>query len=531
MVQEIGRYKILEKIGQGAMAEVFKAHDPKIDRTLAIKVLREERCTDAEYRVRFLREAKAAGILAHPNIVTVYDVGEVEDRPYIAMELLEGTPLDRVMKTGQKLPLPDVVSIGIQLAQALGFAHSKGIVHRDMKPSNIVRSGTSVKVTDFGIARIESQESARQTQMGEILGTPQYMSPEQVLGKDVDARSDLFSVGVILYQLLSGETPFEADTLTTLLYKIATEEPKPINIPPDLPASLKRIVERLLKKQPEKRYQSAKEVADALALVQQELQAKAEEGDLPRVIPIRITWTLAMAVIVAVTMAVTGVFIYRKQHQVMQDQVMDYGSSLVRFLAVESAVPVLSEDWISIELFIKDTMERQGFSHLTVVDHAGAVRGSNDPAMVGKKYEPALQAEPVAKAGDVTVQSFQGTNGDKILDFETPILFQKKEVGQVHLGLFQAPLERVSQVTVTLLLVLLVVTVAAVAVIAFVFGTVLSRPVKILTHALGQLAAGNYEFRIPQTRNDEFGRLFRVFDRTAETLRKRHAEEKPEPPV
>ncbi|MBI5017308.1 MAG: protein kinase [Deltaproteobacteria bacterium] len=531
MFEEIGRYKILEQLGQGAMATVYKAYDPKIDRALAIKVLRQERCSDAEYRMRFLREAKAAGILSHPNIVTVYDVGELEGRPYIVMELLEGTPLDHVMKSGERMPMDRVVSIGLQLAQALSFAHAKGIVHRDVKPSNIVISGDAIKVTDFGIARMETKDSTRQTQMGEILGTPQYMSPEQVIGKDVDARSDLFSVGVLLYQLLAGETPFEADTLTTLLFKIATEEPKPLQAPSNLPASLKRIVDRLLKKQPEKRFQTAAELADALARVKHELQEAAEQKDLPRVIPIRVRWALIMGGLVAVTMILSIFFIYGKQYRAMQDQVIDYGSSLVKFMAAENAVPMLSEDWASLDLFVQDTMDRQDFRYLTVLDHRGVVRGSSDATQVGKTYTAIQGAEPVSRSPDVQVVSHTPGGGEKVLDFDAPILFQKKEVGRVHLGIRQAPLQRVANLSIYLMLILMGITVASVTVITYVMGNFLARPIKALTVALQDLAEGHYDVRIGQRRTDEFGRLFRAFDKAAEALHKRHSDAAPENPV
>ncbi|HTS55074.1 MAG TPA: serine/threonine-protein kinase, partial [Burkholderiales bacterium] len=268
--QQVGRYQILERIGRGAMATVFKAYDPEINRTLALKFLQPDLCVEDEHRSRFLREAKAAGGLSHPNIVTVFDVGEIQGRPYIAMELLDGTPLSELMRPGAGMPIRDVVEIGIQLARALDYAHNKGIFHRDIKPSNIMRlrDGNTIKVTDFGIARIDGGEDTQHTRVGTVLGTPQYMSPEQAMGEKVDGRSDLFSTGVVLYQLLAGQAPFEATSIVTLAHRIAKEDPKSIEkLRGDVPPALRRVIERCLKKQPDKRFQTGRELAVALAKV------------------------------------------------------------------------------------------------------------------------------------------------------------------------------------------------------------------------------------------------------------------------
>jgi serine/threonine-protein kinase len=287
----VGRYQILEKIGEGAMAAVYKAFDPSINRPLAIKFLRENLCVDPEYRSRFLREAKAAGMLSHPNIVTVFDVGEIEGRPYIAMELVDGEPLGDVAHKGGGLPITEVVDIGIQLAKALDYAHSKGVVHRDIKPNNFLRvkGSTTIKVGDFGIAHIKTTEASEQTRFGTVLGTPNYMSPEQTMGHKVDGRSDLFSAGVVLYELLTGKRPFEGDSVVTVALRIAKEDPPPIDrVRPDVPARLRRIVERCLNKQPEKRFQSGRELADALIKVSRELAEDADEKGRPRMVPLRL---------------------------------------------------------------------------------------------------------------------------------------------------------------------------------------------------------------------------------------------------
>jgi len=192
--RQAGRYQIVDRIGRGGMATVYKAHDPSIDRPIAIKFLHAALCEDQEYRDRFLREARAAGGLSHPNIVTVYDVGEIEGRPYMAMELIEGVPLSDLLAKNEPQPIKDVLEIGIQLAQALDYAHSRGVVHRDIKPGNIMRlKGTNtIKVTDFGIAHVNSA-TMNHTRAGDVIGTPQYMSPEQALGGKIDGRSPVSS--------------------------------------------------------------------------------------------------------------------------------------------------------------------------------------------------------------------------------------------------------------------------------------------------------------------------------------------------
>ena len=201
-MERLGRYQIREIIGEGAMACVYKAFDPEINRALAIKLLKAQLRLDGEYRNRFLREAKGAGVLSHPNIVTVFDVGEDQGHPYIAMELVEGQTLAEELKDKRALTTKDIVEIGIQLTRALDYAHKKGIIHRDVKPGNIMRltDTNTIKVADFGICRIDGSEATdatQQTQIGNVLGTPHYMSPEQVVGEKVDSRSDLFSAGVV----------------------------------------------------------------------------------------------------------------------------------------------------------------------------------------------------------------------------------------------------------------------------------------------------------------------------------------------
>jgi len=528
-VRQVGRYQILEKIGEGAMATVYKAHDPSINRSLAIKFLHPNLCIDPEYRSRFLREARAAGILSHPNIVTVFDVGEIEGRPYIAMELLDGGSLEAETGKRHGLPISDVLEIGIQLAKALDFAHRKGIVHRDIKPSNVLRlrGGTTIKVTDFGIAHIETPDTTQQTRFGTVLGTPNYMSPEQAMGQKVDARSDLFSAGVVLYELLTGKRPFDAESIVTLALRIAKEDPQPIDqLRKDVPSGLRRIVDRCLSKQPERRFQSGQELAEALIKVSREVIEEADSEGRPRTVPLRLKWTLIMAGVVAVTMAVTSTFVTNRQQKVMMDEMIAHGASLTKLIATESAVPALSEDWVAIDVFAQEVTRALELQGLAVIDYKGVVRVSSDPKTVGQPYARA-QGNPVATR-DQSVSVQRALAGEvAVLDFEAPIVFQNRSIGKVRLGLYEAPLTKVARQSWALMILLLVVTASAVVVATYFIAAHYSKPIRLLKDSMEEIGKGRVAYRIGEKRNDEFGLLYEAFDRMAEQLEQRLP---PQPP-
>ena len=263
-----GRYEIVDELGRGAMGVVYRANDPVIGRSVAVKTIRltEEGTglSRPELLARFQTEARAAGLLTHPNIVVVYDAGEENGLYYITMELVEGKSLQALLDGGHAFPVPRVLRILEQTCSALQFAHERNIVHRDIKPANLMLSADdTVKVTDFGTAKILQMGTVQQTT--HVMGTPSYMSPEQVKGRPVDGRTDIFSLGVVMYEMLTGEKPFPGQSITTVIYKIVNEEPvPPRKINPTLHPGLNDIVLRALAKEPEARYQSCRELLDDL---------------------------------------------------------------------------------------------------------------------------------------------------------------------------------------------------------------------------------------------------------------------------
>lgn len=264
--QRIGRYEILGEVGRGGMGVVFKAHDPQIARTVAIKIIPTTSLSSEElpkYKQRFFREAQAAGQLSHPNIITIYDVAEDESgQPYLVMEFVEAATLYRLMEStaGERLSLDQCLDIVIQVAEALDYAHQRGVIHRDIKPANIlITSDGKAKITDFGIAKLAGTQL---TQTGQILGTPAFMSPEQLTGATVDKRSDLFSLGTIFYWMCTGEKPFGGDTVTAIAFKVVQSTPIPARqLNPGLPAEVEGILSRALAKNPDERYPSCHEFA------------------------------------------------------------------------------------------------------------------------------------------------------------------------------------------------------------------------------------------------------------------------------
>lgn len=261
-----GRYQIVSELGRGSMGVVYQGFDPIIGRTVAIKTMLTEGFAPAEfeeYKARFQREAQSAGVLAHPNIVTVYDFGEDSGVLYLAMEFLEGKSLQALVEEQTILPVETIIPMYEQVCSALDHAHRHRIVHRDIKPANIMilESGL-VKVTDFGIAKMMSMGM---TQAGQILGTPNYMSPEQVKGRSVDGRADIFSLGVILYELVTGEKPFGGQNITTVIYKIINENPiSPRELDATIPVGLSYVIQKALAKSQDERYQTCRELAEDL---------------------------------------------------------------------------------------------------------------------------------------------------------------------------------------------------------------------------------------------------------------------------
>ncbi|HEY1527616.1 MAG TPA: serine/threonine-protein kinase [Candidatus Angelobacter sp.] len=255
-IQTVGRYEITGELGRGAMGVVYKALDPTIGRTVALKTMRlDVHGLDAQEMVRrFQNEARAAGVLNHPNIVTIYDAGEQEGIFYIAMEFIEGTTLHELLAEKRVLATEEVLQLTRQICRGLDYAHSNGIVHRDIKPANIMITGNgTVKIMDFGIAKSGGQV----TNTGQVLGTPNYMAPEQVKGRQLDGRSDLFSLGVILYEMLTGEKPFVGQNVTTIIYKIVNENPiTPRDLDVTVHPGLSAIVTKALAKAPDDRYQT-----------------------------------------------------------------------------------------------------------------------------------------------------------------------------------------------------------------------------------------------------------------------------------
>jgi serine/threonine-protein kinase len=272
---------VLEELGKGAMGTVYLGRDPKLNRLVAIKTLalsREFEGPELEKaKERFFREAETAGRLNHPNIVTVYDIGEEHDLAYIAMEYLPGKNLTHHIACGEPLPLPWVLTVGIRVADALAYAHRNDVVHRDIKPANIMyhEPDDTLKITDFGIARLTD---TTRTRTGIILGTPSYMSPEQLTGKRIDGRSDLFSLGVTLFELATGRQPFAGDSLATLMYQIANERhPDVARLRPESPPCLAKALNRALQKDPERRYATGEEMKRDL---EQCLKRIADKGEL-----------------------------------------------------------------------------------------------------------------------------------------------------------------------------------------------------------------------------------------------------------
>src|SRR5580765_1949310 len=279
-------YRIISKLGAGGMGEVYLAHDTKLDRKVAIKFLHDQSNQDADKLNRFVQEAKAASALNHPNILTVYEIGEVDGKSYIATELIDGQTLREHLSHKESLPLNTILKIGVQVSEALSAAHQAGIIHRDIKPENIMlRKDGYAKVLDFGLAKLTEEKKTEEvllegatkvfvnTSPGLVMGTVSYMSPEQARGKETDARTDIWSLGVVLYEMLAGTVPFTGETVNHTIVSILEKEPLLLE---NVPAELQRIVRKSMTKDVDMRYQTAHDLLIDLKNLRRDLDIQGE---------------------------------------------------------------------------------------------------------------------------------------------------------------------------------------------------------------------------------------------------------------
>jgi serine/threonine-protein kinase len=523
--KNIGRYKVVDELGRGAMAYVYKAYDPEIDRFLAVKVLREELAKDEDYRRGFIHEAKLAGQLAHPGIVTVYDVGVADDKPYIAMELLDGEPMDAMLKKRGRFSVNFVISIMIQLTRALHYAHKNGVVHRDIKPGNIIflSDHKTVKITDFGIAQLNDSLAAVGKVQEKVLGTPEYMSPEQVLGQPLDARSDLYSLGTLIYAMLSGRTPFRADDYGELFRQIIKDKPEDIVIEGvQIPDELQDIIRKLLQKQPEKRYQNASELMRDIRELTDVLETQAKEQSRPGFVSLRLRWTLGMAGLVAVTMLLGLLVVYYQQYSSMRSMAIDYGYSTSRLIAFEVAEPLLLRDQVALEAIVNDLKRTQDIEQVSIRDASGIILASTQSEQVDQAYQLHSDAELIDETEGSVIYSRQVSEEHRVFEIDSPISYQNKTLGRVNVTVSADNLVQSTKMTLVIMIVLMMVTLVAVFSMTLAFARQISAQSKKISLALERIRRGQFNRRLTVERNDEFGQIAYSFNQMAEALERRY---------
>ena len=526
MLESVGRYVIDCRIGQGAMADVYRAHDPSIGRVLAIKVLKQELRRDVGLAARFLREARAAGALSHPNIVTIYDVGEAGDIPYIAMELLEGVSLDEHLSAHGRMPVAEVARLGAQLADALDYAHRSGVIHRDIKPSNIMLAdnGQTAKILDFGIARMNeadrtgAERHAAATQFGQVVGTPRYMSPEQAFGLELDNRSDLFSLGAVLYEAMTGTPVFRGTSLATLALQITQRKPDPLSRTlPGCPRGMQHLVDKLLAKEPAKRFTTGAAVAEAL---RRELEACQAPAEGRRGLSLQARLTLVTGAVIGVVLIASVWLILQRQYRTMEEMALTAGSVTTNFLASNVALRAAEnagleagqQDWAPVQAFIETASRDYGIQQIVMVDAAGIVRGASDQGLLGRPYRPAgaETALPGRRNQAVTM-----TAGEDFRFVQT-ILYAGRPFGSIAVVVSGEELKAAAAGSRNLLIGLSTALFGVVLLLSYLIGRSITGPLRKLKRSLDEAARGNGDLRISHNRRDEFGALYDAFNALAD---------------
>jgi len=515
-MERIGRYEIVQELGRGSMSMVYEGFDGRIDRHLAIKVLRQKYARDVNAHQRFLREARAAGGLAHPNIVTVFDVGQADAAPYLVMELLKGGTLadwlnrDRV----QELDTEMLIDLAVQLARGLAYAHQHGVIHRDIKPANIYYDPKTnvAKMMDFGIAATERDTgNARSTPR--IAGTLTHMAPELLAGHRANPRSDLYSLGIVLYQLLSGSLPFDTEDSKELARQISRHETRPLKpIRPDTPKELVDLTYRLMALEPNSRPASASQVADELNEIREGIRSGIVQSVRRKSAAWH--WPLLTGLGVALVLILGLNHLYHTQNETMARATFGFGDALASLIAQETAEALILEDTTALSVLVSDFAANPEIRYLHISDSSGAVQASTNPYLRGEQAPP-----PEGTPVDRDSGSVQLTRSDTgLLEFQVPIRFQARRVGEVKLGLDGSGLGETATATMWML-----VTVFVTALVPLALGLIwMTRRqqlgLKRLGWGLKRLQRGQFEFRLETDRRDEFAQVFRQFNRLAVRL-------------
>jgi serine/threonine-protein kinase len=527
MPATVGRYRIDGLLGKGAMSVVYAGFDPEIQRQVAIKCLHDDYAGDADCRRRFLVEARAVGHLTHPHIVTIFETGETDDgRPYIAMERLTGETLEHALATLGAPSVSDVLELATQLAHALHYAHSQGVIHHDIKPDNImlVDGWRHAKLTDFGIAeRHAAHAKPSHAQQEKIGGTPNYMSPERLRGEQADARSDLFSLGVVLFWLLTGRLPwsYSGDMERYLRQRRRLPEPPIKPRDPATPPILIDIVRTLMSPVPDARYQSGAEVAEDLQLARRSYERSREELPHPRLPSLGMQWAVVLGAATVVVLLLGMLVIYAKQRVAVTGLAQDFGDSLGQIIARDAAENIVMGDRAATRALVQDMARNAQIDYLAIADRSGQVIASTQAGDTGRHLSTASGTAPRPLANGVLSYRTRlaGTRGvQDALVFDVPVRYQAKTVGSLRLGVSEAPLQAAQNTALGVIALVLLTTLAAVLAAAYWLFRRLRGALDLLVAALLRVARGDYQHRIRIVRRDELGRLFAAFNLMGDTL-------------
>lgn len=545
----IDRYEVQEQIGAGAMGLVYRVHDPVFACDRALKILRPELISETETIQRFRDEGRAAvkasGEISHPNIITVYDVGEFKGRPYIVMELFRGIALDVVLSTGPKLDLLKVLQIGEQLAGALDSAHKHGVVHRDIKPGNVLLSedATIAKLTDFSVAQMQvGAGQSSLTRTGIVIGAPRYMPPEQALGQVVDGRSDLYGLGIMLYEMLTGDKAYKSETFTALLIEITQSELIPIkSVVSDVPPGVIAIVNKLVEKNPGRRFQTAGDLRQVLKREIRDYTIEQMKGD--RSFPLELIGAGVLSLLVAGLLGLTGYLLKNQQVEALEQQTaaigIEYAQTLGNQISFEYARNGQENAGLLYQTQFSIGASNDNFAYQHIVLNDGRILASTDASLSGQAFDEgttmrllnknetdsapeATETVPVTseRAEAITdARLVREATGSMTLQVSQPLETgpprDRRRVGTLYVGFPVDRIQNIGRVTMTLMFIMTAMITALVALLAYMIIRYFLAPIKRLRDIMQVTADGDSSARLPAERPGVPGEAFRAFNTLA----------------